>query len=305
MASHLPNCNMAIMGVTANENTEKTQALYMTFLIQGKMTKALVDSGSSISLISWSFLNTLGFSGKMENYNGKILTANKTQLTVKGKAELIVQLEKFSPEFRVGFLISSVDIYDCLLGLDFLIELDCILYIKRKHLFCGKINKTLELKSSMQNTGTMFLVVSSTQIIPSRSEKLLQCEVRDEQGTRVKSFQGLVNPIESYQEATGLWVAQTLVKDSEGHCWVRLLNIHDEDIVTYKNSRVGNLEETELEQQVFSHQAKESTGTFTESFNFEKHVNINSVHLTRDQLDVVKRLCQKYEKKFFRKTRMI
>ena len=86
-----------------------------------------VDSGSSVSLISWSFLNTLGFSGKMESYNGKNFNSKKTQLTVKGKAELIVQLEKFSPEFQVGFLISSVDIFDCLLGLDFLTELDFIL----------------------------------------------------------------------------------------------------------------------------------------------------------------------------------
>ena len=115
--------------------------------------------------------------GKTESYSGKILTANKTELTVKGKAELIVQLEMFSPEFRVGFLISSVDIFDCLLGLDFLTELDCILYIERKNFFCVKNNKTLELKSSMQNTGTMFLIVSSTQVIPARSEKLLQCEV--------------------------------------------------------------------------------------------------------------------------------
>ena len=144
----------------------------------------------------------------------------------------------------------------------------------------------------------MFLIVSSTQTIPTRSEKLLQCDVRDEQRTHVKSFQGLVNPKESYQTASGLWVAQTLVKDNEGICWVRILNIHDEDIVAYKNSQVGNLEETELEQQVFSLQAKESAGTFTESFTFEKHVNINCVHLTRYQLDAVKRLCQKYEKFF-------
>ena len=30
----------------------------------------------------------------------------------------------------------------------------------------------------------------------------------------------------------------------------------------------------------------------------EKRVNINSVHLTREQLDAVKSLCQKYEKNF-------
>ena len=58
-ASHLPNWNMAILGVTSNENTEKTQAFYMTLLIQGKMTKALADSGSNVSLFIWSFLNTL------------------------------------------------------------------------------------------------------------------------------------------------------------------------------------------------------------------------------------------------------
>ena len=153
---------------------------------------------------------------------------------MKGKTELIVQLEKFSPEFRVGFLISSVGIFDCFLGLDFITELYCILYLKRKHRFCVKINKILELKSSMQNTGTVFLIVSSTQIIPSRSEKLLQCEVRDVQGTRVKSFQGLVKPFESHQEATGLRLAQALVEESEGICWVRLVNIHDEYFVLSK-----------------------------------------------------------------------
>ena len=39
MASHLLTCYMAIKGVTVNKNTEKTQALYMTFLIQEKMTE--------------------------------------------------------------------------------------------------------------------------------------------------------------------------------------------------------------------------------------------------------------------------
>ena len=143
---------------------------------------------------------------------------------MEGKAELIVQLEKSSPEFRVGFLISSVDIFDFLLTLDFFTEFDCILYNKRKYFLRGKKSKTLELKSSLQNLGTMFLIVGPTQIIPSRSEKLIQCEVR-----------------EAYQEATGLWVAQSLLKDSEGIRWVQFLNIQDEDIpVTWKKRNFSN-----------------------------------------------------------------
>ena len=115
-------------------------------------------------LISQLVFPKLGFSGEKENYNGKVLKTNKTQHTVKGKAELIVQLEESPPEFRVGFLMSSVDIFNYLLGLGFLTELDCNLYIKRKLLFCGRNKKTLELKSSMQNTGTMFLIVRSTTL---------------------------------------------------------------------------------------------------------------------------------------------
>ena len=47
-----------------------------------------------------------------------------------------------------------------------------------------------------------------------------------------------------------------LVKDNEGILWVRLLNFHNEDIFTYKNSRVGILETIGFEHQTFSIQTK-------------------------------------------------
>ena len=108
MATHLPRSTLAIMGMTERSQTN-THALYTTFLLQGKLTTALVDSSSSISLISWSYLQTLTFSGKTEEYNGKILTANNLPLLIKGKVELIVPLEKFTPEFRTTFSISALD----------------------------------------------------------------------------------------------------------------------------------------------------------------------------------------------------
>ena len=145
MATHLPRSTLAIMGMTERSQT-KTHALYTTFLLQGKLTTALVDSGSSISLISWSYLQTLTFSGKTEEYNGNILTPNNSPLLIKGKVELIVQLEKFTPEFGATFLISALDFFPCLLGLDFVVQNDCVLYAKQQILFCGKINRSMELK---------------------------------------------------------------------------------------------------------------------------------------------------------------
>ena len=56
-------------------------------------------------------------------------------MPVIGKVELKVQLEKFVPEFQAAFLISIVDKFHSLLGLDFPTENDCML--------CAKVKQTL------------------------------------------------------------------------------------------------------------------------------------------------------------------
>ena len=60
----------------------------------------------------------------------------------------------------------------------------------------------------------------------------------------------------------------------------------------------GTWKKRNLSNKIFHLKQKKTAGTFTESFNFEKHVNVNSVHLTRDELEAVNSLCKKYEKIF-------
>ena len=117
------------------------QAFYATLLIQSKLASALVDSGSSVSLASWNILQSLGFVGVLEVYKGKILRANTTAMPVKRKAKLIVQLEKFAPEFGAALLLSTVDTFHCLVGLAFLIENDCIFCAKEKNSSVGRYAK--------------------------------------------------------------------------------------------------------------------------------------------------------------------
>ena len=71
-----------------------TQALYATLLIQAKLASALVDSATTVPLVGWNFVQSQCFSGALEVYEGKILTANNKLQPVKTKVELIVQLEK-------------------------------------------------------------------------------------------------------------------------------------------------------------------------------------------------------------------
>ena len=62
----------------------------------------------------------------------------------------------------------------------------------------------------------------------------------------------MVTPIEVFHDVSGLCVAKTLIRDNDGNCWVRLLNVHIEDFVTYKICRVGILEAFKFELRDFS-----------------------------------------------------
>ena len=75
---------MAILGISG-ENSNKTQAIIRNISDTRKKITALVDSGSSISLISWFNLQTLDFKGTKEEYKGKTLIANNAPMLVKGK----------------------------------------------------------------------------------------------------------------------------------------------------------------------------------------------------------------------------
>ena len=158
----------------------------------------------------------------------------------------------------------------------------------------------MELKSNVSKEGSTFLVAKSNQAIPARNETQVQCELRYEDGSKATKLEGLVNPLETFQEATGLWVAQALVNNDNGTCWVTLLNIHNEVIVTYRNTRVGTLETLELHELALKLQRQTEEKTKREDFSFERHVNIENKTVSKDQLHQVRTLCNKYETVFSR-----
>ena len=158
----------------------------------------------------------------------------------------------------------------------------------------------MELKSNASKEGSTFLVAKSNQAIPARTETLVQCELRYEDDSKATKLEGIVNPLETFQEATGLWVAHALVNDDNGTSWVRLLKIHNEDIVTYRDTRVGTLETSELDEHSLKLQRQTEEKTKREDFSFERHVNIENKKMSKDQLHQVGTICNKYETIFSR-----
>ena len=132
MTVHLPTCSQAMVRVTGEMKPSANQAFYATLQVQANFASELVDSGTNVSLVSWNFLQSVGFSGALEVYKDKNLTANSNSRSSKRKAELIVQLQAFAPEFWATLLISTVDTIHCLLALDLSTKSDCILYAKAR-----------------------------------------------------------------------------------------------------------------------------------------------------------------------------
>ena len=105
-------------------------------------------------------------------------------------------------------------------------------------------------------------------------------------------FQGIANPVESFQEATVIWIAHALVQDSDGTCWVRLLKLTKDEILTDQNSRVAMLDPLDTDELTLHLKQKEEIAT-VQGLDIHKHVKPDDKHKTAKQLGYVQLLFQK------------
>ena len=109
---------------------------------------ALIDSGSSVNIISDTLYKQLGEQSQIRMCNKNIIAANNWKMLIIGSADIQVQLQKFTCERTVKFLVTRIEIIPCLLGMEFLYNFDCILNLRKNKHFCGAIGKTLQLSPS-------------------------------------------------------------------------------------------------------------------------------------------------------------
>ena len=136
--------------------------------------------------------------------------------------------------------------------MDFLTENDCILYGKAEKHFLGKIRRTIFPKATPTTHASTYLTLIATQTVPARCETLLQGQLRNDDNSKTHGYEDMTALAQSLQDSSEFRVAQTVVRDIEENCWVRLLILHNGDIVTYKSSRVRILESFEFEHRTFS-----------------------------------------------------
>ena len=95
-------------------------------ILLGNRCIGLIDSGNSISLLSWSPYEELGKPGTLQTYMKQVLTANNSAEKIIGNVPLLVQLQPRPPEIEQEFVISADENIECLLVIDFLKTNKCV-----------------------------------------------------------------------------------------------------------------------------------------------------------------------------------
>ena len=96
------------------------EALFAKIKIKDKLIKALIDSGSSVNLLGDTLYQQLGEPSQIRVCKKNIIAANNAKMPVKGSTAIHVQLQKFTPEITIEFLVNKIEITPCLLGMKFL-----------------------------------------------------------------------------------------------------------------------------------------------------------------------------------------
>ena len=73
VATQLRSNNLVFVGMMRESETVTPQAIYYTLLRQRKLSFTLIDCASSVSVVSWIFLETPALSGGLEAYKEESL----------------------------------------------------------------------------------------------------------------------------------------------------------------------------------------------------------------------------------------
>ena len=88
------------------------EALFAKIMIKYKLRMALIDSGSSVNLLSDTRYQQLG-EPSQRVCNKNIIADNNGKMPVKGSTAIQVQLQKFTSETTVDLLVTTFEITSC------------------------------------------------------------------------------------------------------------------------------------------------------------------------------------------------
>ncbi|KAK3090718.1 hypothetical protein FSP39_014054 [Pinctada imbricata] len=259
--------------------------IYVDVLINGVPGKFLVDSGSTVTIISREHFEQLNL--VLHDTDMKVFTANEKEMPIDGFTEVTITLGQ--KQVKIQAVVSSI-LAQGILGLDALKECGYLLDISDARFISKDMSHTLPLTFEGR-VGCFRITSCQTVSIPPRSEMVIQGKI-DKQPNETLPLVGIIEPsVKSLTNSRPLTARVLVATDDTGKIPVRLLNIEDTSKVVYKDTDIGQLESAE------EVQVPQCQGEILDE-ELEKLASESSRNLTQDEQSQVKDFLYKHRAMF-------
>ena len=214
--------------------------LFVLGVLEGEEVQLLIDSGASVSILSYQVCRRLGLSlAPPSDFEvGRLVTADGSVCVVEGS--VVVKTWVGPWELDLEFVVAHIT-DQAILGMTALCDLGCTLDFVRKHLVCRGLR--VPCFDQHRRPVSCRVVVHSKVEIPPRCEFLVRSCVGEGE---VPSGVCVVDPNESLFERSGLVLAKSVVDPSQESFVVRVCNTLEEVVVLHQGMSVGVLSPAEL-----------------------------------------------------------
>ncbi|CAC5376669.1 unnamed protein product [Mytilus coruscus] len=218
-----------------NNSTKETGA-YIDLVIGNIKSSFLVDTGATVTLISKKLFNNLRKEEmpKLNQVVQTIMSANGTELNVAGKGEFHIWIEQ--KEYLSEAVVADLAI-EGIIGLDFLREIGCLIYLQEEHMVCH--NQKIPLNFTGQLGCNRVSVVEDTCIQPG-TEALVRDHINEYPSTKNEVGLGIIEPCDKFIAKDSALMARTLVKASET-APLRFMNVSNVVKIIRAGTIVGNI----------------------------------------------------------------
>ena len=271
------------------------KCLNAEIILQGNRCVGLKDSGSSISLLSWPTYEKRGKPGIVQTNTKRVLTANNSAVKIIARVTLLVQLQPRLPEVEQEFVITADEGIECLLGIDFLKTINCVLNIHEEKPYSSHFKISIPLTTEKTQSVQVFAVAGQNTYIQSKNESLMRIRLADENGGEIPGMEGLVEAIEDFELKIGLLLAAYTISMKDGSSLIKVLNLTDAPATVYKSTKVGTYFENKqniVVNGIFIYQNKPKP---LETFQMGKHANLGGSNLDNKQKEKVQELFMRHQ----------
>ena len=196
-----------------------------------------IDTGSSVSLVSKSFVVSLGLANQIKPTKVSLSSFTANIIKTHGQIELEMELAKYHVKHRM-IVTDLVDTH-CLIGLDFLKDHQMNIDIARRCI-TSRNGQASFLQQLRQLKKTCVVRSSKPYTVPANTVMFIKAKAPDlEMGD--SSYSGFIEPKVNLLVDQGLLVDSAMCLTDSKTLPLRLSNLTDAPITVYKNKVLGTL----------------------------------------------------------------